>query len=85
VGQHLSFLLSGKATEGRSGSEPDPGNPAVRDRRGACGNVIMTGAGLRANGKLLEHPPDPKMVCAPHFYPDRKGRNGSGWSGSLVQ
>jgi len=71
VSQHLSVLLSGKATEGRSGSEPDPGNPAVRDRRGACGNVTITGAGLRANGKLLEHPPDPKMVRAPLFYPDR--------------
>ena len=59
VGQHLSFMSAGKATEGMSGSEPDPGNPAVRDRRGACGNVTVMGTGLRAIGKPLELPPDP--------------------------
>ena len=61
---------SGKAHEGQPGSEPDWGNPTVRDRRGACGNVVSTGAGLRPNGKLLDKPPDPAVTCAPHFYPD---------------
>src|SRR4029453_7082906 len=27
-------------------SEPDWGKPTVRDRRGACGNVVTMGAGL---------------------------------------
>ena len=40
VSLHLSFMPYGKATEGMSGSEPDPGNPAVWDRRGAYGNVM---------------------------------------------
>ena len=39
VGQHLSFAGSGEAVEGGPRSEPDPGNPAVRDRRETCGNV----------------------------------------------
>ncbi len=49
-------------------SEPDSGNPTVRDRREASGNVTM-GAGLRATAKAVEWPPDPK-VRAPDFYPD---------------
>ncbi len=36
---HLSFLGGGKAVGGQiPRSEPDPGDPAVRDRRGAYGN-----------------------------------------------
>lgn len=36
---HLSFLGGRKAVGGQiPRSEPDPGDPAVRDRRGACGN-----------------------------------------------
>jgi hypothetical protein len=61
---------SGKAHEGKPRSEPDWGNPTVLDRRGACGNVVSMGAGLRPNGKLLDKPPDPTVMCAPHFYPD---------------
>ena len=38
--QHLSFILYGKTTEGKSRSKPDPGNLAVRDCRGACGNML---------------------------------------------
>ena len=75
VGQHLSFALCGKATEGGPGSEPDSGNPTVRDRRGACGNVIIMGAGLRPIGKLMELPPYPKVMRAPYFYPDRNARD----------
>ncbi len=44
------------------------GNPTVRDRRGASGNVTM-GVGLRARTKVLESPPDPN-VRAPELYPD---------------
>src|SRR6516164_786346 len=51
-------------------SEPSRGNPDARDRRGACGNVSMMGAGLRPSGKPLDQPPYPKMQSAPHFYPD---------------
>ena len=61
---------SGKAHEGKPRSEPDRGKPAVRDRRGACGNVAATGAGLRPIGKPMEKPPDPTVAGAPHFYPD---------------
>jgi len=61
---------SGKTHEGKPRSEPDWGNPTVRDRRGACGIVVSMGAGLRPNGKLLDRPPDPAVTCAPHFYPD---------------
>lgn len=60
----------GKTHEGKPRSEPDWGNPTVRDRRGACGIVVSMGAGLRPNGKLLDRPPDPAVTCAPHFYPD---------------
>ena len=38
---------SGKTHEGKPRSEPDWGNPTVRDRRGACGIVVSMGAGLR--------------------------------------
>jgi len=40
VCQHLSFIANGKTTEGKSRSKPDPGNLAVRDCRGACGNML---------------------------------------------
>src|SRR6266516_4875936 len=73
VGQHLSFVLAGKATAGRPRSAPDWGNPTVRDRRGACGNVDHGG---------IRHPPRVSKervletlrlkLCAPQFYPDRQ-------------
>jgi len=50
------------------GQNRDLGNPTVRDRRGASGNVTM-GAGLRPRAKVLEQPPDPN-VRAPELYPD---------------
>ncbi len=50
---------SGKAHEGKPRSEPERGNPAFRDRRGACANVAATGVGLRPIGKPMEWPPDP--------------------------
>jgi hypothetical protein len=51
--------------EDKPGSEPDWGDPTVRDRRGACGNVALRGVGDE---------PDPKSVRAPHFYPDQSTR-----------
>jgi hypothetical protein len=48
VSQRLSLTLPGKTTEGVAPrSEPESGNPTFRDRREACGNVVMRGAGLR--------------------------------------
>ena len=35
----LNFARIGQACEGQPRSEPDSGNPTVRDRREACGNV----------------------------------------------
>ena len=40
-------------------------------KRGACGNVSVTGVGLRPIGKLMELPPNPTMLRALHFYPNR--------------
>ena len=62
--QGLSLAASGKAHQGKPRSEPDWGNPAVRDRRGACGNVDRMGAGMRPSGKPLDKPPDPAMLRA---------------------
>ena len=70
MSQHLSFTVFGKAVRGQPRSEPDSGKPTVRDRRGACGNVAVMGVGLRAIGKPMEQPPNPKTASAPHFYPD---------------
>jgi hypothetical protein len=72
VCQHLNLALFRKATEGiRPRSEPDSGNPTVRDRREACGNV--------GYGGTMNPPHIPKgcvsetlhlMLRAPYFYPD---------------
>jgi hypothetical protein len=43
VSQHLSLAGVGKAHGGKPRSEPDSGNPTVRDRRGASGNVAHGG------------------------------------------
>src|SRR5512144_1225443 len=53
---------------GEPRSEPDSGNPTVRDRRGASGNVAM-GVGLRPRTKGLDEPPDP-TAHASEIYPD---------------
>ena len=52
----VSLRLGRPATE-RPRPEPDWGKPTVRDRRGACGNVSIMGAGLRPIGKSMEPPP----------------------------
>ena len=70
MSQHLNLLAAGRHWEDMPRSEPDSGNPTVRDRREACGNVGIMGTGLRPIGKPLEQPPDPTMRRALHFYPD---------------
>ena len=70
AGQRLSLARGGKALGGQPRSEPDSGNPTVRDRRGAPGNVAM-GAGLRPVAKAVDRPPDPK-ARAPGLYPDSR-------------
>lgn len=49
----------GRLSKEKPRSEPDRGNPAVRDRRGACRNVDKMGAGLRPSGKPRHSPPRP--------------------------
>ena len=56
VSQRLSFLMVGKACRGKPGSEPYSGNPTVRDRRGACGNVDAS----RARRSSIPTPPPRK-------------------------
>ena len=41
--QRLNLSKLGKATAESQGFKPDPGNPAVRDYRGASGNVSHGG------------------------------------------
>jgi hypothetical protein len=64
--QRLSFVWVGKAPEERPRSEPDLGKPAVRDRRGARGNVAYGGDGnpLRKR-KRVDGNPLPKGARAP--------------------
>lgn len=73
VSQRLNLLTDGKASMGKPRSEPDSGNPTVRDRRGASGNVAM-GAGLRPRTKVLDQPPDPN-AHASEIYPDGAADN----------
>lgn len=52
VRQHCSFASWGKARpekyRGEPRPEPDSGNPTVRDRRGALGNVAVSGSRARS-------------------------------------
>jgi hypothetical protein len=68
VSQRLNLLTVGKACTGEPRSEPDSGNPTVRDRRGARGDMAM-GVGLRPTTKAVEEPPNP-TARAPRIYPD---------------
>ena len=58
VCQHLSLSAIGKTCAGKPRSEPDSGNPTVRDRRGASG-IVAKGAGLRAAAKASGAPTGP--------------------------
>src|SRR5262249_32606895 len=63
---HVGIALKPSAARGRLSAElrgawnfkPYRGKPAVRDFRGAAGDVAM-GAGLRPSPKGMEPPPDP--------------------------
>ena len=87
VGQHLSFVRAGKATDGEPRSEPDWGNPTVRDRRGACGNVDY--GGTRTPPRVSKERVLETLrltLRAPQIYPDCQSReeNFAGtplWSG----
>jgi hypothetical protein len=68
VSQRLNLITVGKSCMGEPRSEPDSGNPTVRDRRGARGDMAM-GVGLRPTSKGVEEPPNPK-ARAPRIYPD---------------
>ena len=63
-----SFREGGRGVAPRS--EPDSGHATLRDRREACGNVAVMGAGLRAIGKSMDSPPDRTTARASHFFPD---------------
>jgi hypothetical protein len=68
VSQRLNLITAGKACTGEPRSEPDSGNPTVRDRRGARGTMAM-GVGLRPTTKGVDEPPNPN-ARAPRIYPD---------------
>ena len=59
--QRLSFLIVGKTSRGKPGSEPYSGNPTVRDRRGACGNVDAR----RARRSSIPTPPGVGVTAYP--------------------
>lgn len=72
MSQHLSFAMFGTAVL------RTPAEVRIKfwksDRRasqGACGTVVVMGAGLRPVGELMELPLNPETTRAPHFYPDR--------------
>src|SRR3970282_328606 len=65
-------------------SEPDSGKPTVRDRREACGNVVIMGDGLRPIGKPTDSPPYPTITRALHFYPDFLDSGGFGMISRLA-
>ena len=59
--QRLSFLMCRKTFRGKPGSEPYSGNPTVRDRRGACGNVDA----CRARRSSIPTPPGAGVTAYP--------------------
>jgi len=69
--------LTGRRRKERPRSEPDRGNLAVRDRRGACGNVAK-GVGMRPAAKAVDTPPNPNAY-APQIYPDLPPRERGGF------
>src|SRR4051794_27587242 len=64
------FARRGKSAKGEPRSGPDSGDPTVRDRRGARGDMAM-GVGQRPTAKAVDEPPNPK-VRALRIYPDRR-------------
>jgi hypothetical protein len=72
--QRLSFALVGKAPGVRPRSEPEPGNPAFRDRRGARGNVAYGGTRNPFRKRKRENGhSSPKGARAPALSRSRSG------------
>ena len=64
--QRLSLAELGKTSRGKPRSEPDSGNPIVRDRRGAWGNVVHGGnVNPPRNRKGGDGNPPPTSARAP--------------------
>ena len=57
--------------EESQGFQPDPGNPAVRDYRGASGNVAMVEMRSRLAYRKSEAGNPPPTAGAPELYPNR--------------
>ncbi len=76
--QRLSLAEIGKTSRGKPRSEPDSGNPIVRDRRGAWGNVVHGGnVNPPRNRKGGDGNPPPTGARAPALSrPPGKGRPG---------
>jgi hypothetical protein len=60
----------GRLTEESQGFKPDPGNPAVRDYRGASGNVAMVEMRSRLAYRKSESGNPPPTAGAPELYPN---------------
>ena len=72
MNKHLSFLGYRKTAGGdKPRSEPDSGNPTVRDRRGGLAETWAMVDAKRA--RKAETPKQPRRhlrSSAPYFYPD---------------
>src|ERR1700682_2674522 len=66
----------GRLTEESQGFKPDPGNPAVRDYRGASGNVAMVEMRSRLAYRKSESGNPPPTAGAPELYPNHSIRFG---------
>ena len=87
VCQHLSITVGGKACSAMPRSEPSRGNPAARDRREACGNVGMMGAGLAPLHRIPSIGPRGGETHLAFVRPDASSCNNASlqqqWSSSL--
>src|ERR1700686_1050167 len=66
----------GRLTEESQGFKPDPGNPAVRDYRGASGNVAMVEMRSRLAYRKSESGNPPPTAGAPELYPNHSIETG---------
>ena len=72
VCQYLSFVARlGRPTKESQGQNRTGEIPPSGIVGGLAESSCSTGTGLRPIGKPLELPPDPIVIDAPHFYPDR--------------
>src|SRR5260370_14932415 len=61
----------GRSAEDSQGFQPELGNPAVRDYRGASGNVAMVEMRSRLAYRKSESGNPPPIAGAPELYPNR--------------